>query len=68
MQEYRRWRGLQSPVAVVGGRVGGLPVVPVRLVADGAGLAGGEAVVHIQRDSCGLSTNDRSGGASEGLL
>jgi len=33
-----------------------------------AGLSGGEAVVHIQRSSYGLPVNDRSGGASKGLL
>jgi hypothetical protein len=33
-----------------------------------AGLSGGEAVVHIQRSSCGLPVNGRSGGASKGLL
>jgi hypothetical protein len=33
-----------------------------------AGLAGGEAVGHIQRHSCGLSANDRSGGDTKGLL
>ena len=33
-----------------------------------ARLSGGEAVVHIQRSGYGLPVNDRSGGASKGLL
>ena len=33
-----------------------------------AGLSGGEAVVHIQRSGYDLPANDRSGGASKGLL
>ena len=37
-------------------------------VCQRTGLSGGEAVVHIQRFSYGLPVNDRSGGASKGLL
>jgi hypothetical protein len=67
-------RAGQPPAGGQGARLGrtsrvvGLAVVPVRLVVNSAGLAGGEAVVHIQRSSYGLSVNDRSDDAAKGLL
>jgi hypothetical protein len=49
------WRNRQGAGLGRTGRVVDEPVVPVRLVVNSAGLAGGEAGLHIQRSSCGLS-------------